>query len=111
MSYAVHFHEDAVVELLGLGVRDQEAIGRAQEKLQALGERLPFPHQSALQGGTPLRELRPRGGRCRWRALYARVDDGFVILAVVPEALVDRRGFDRGVVTARRRLEEIEEGS
>src|SRR5439155_18330794 len=110
-AYAVDFHEDAVSELRGLDGRDQEAIQHAREKLVDLGDRLPFPHQSAVRRGAPPRELRPRGGRCRWRALYARVGAGFVILAVVPEAQIDSKGFGRGVETARQRLKELEEGS
>lgn len=39
-----------------------------------------------------------------------RTGAGFVILAVVPEAQVDPRGFDRGVEVARQRLKELEEG-
>jgi hypothetical protein len=35
-----------------------------------------------------------------------RRGDTFVIAAVAPEAQVDRRGFDRAVRIARRRLEE-----
>jgi hypothetical protein len=41
--------------------------------------------------------------------LYGRVGDAFVILAIGPEALVDRRGFDRAVRDAGRRLAEVEE--
>jgi hypothetical protein len=70
---------------------------------------LPFPHQSAVRGAPPLRELRPRSGRSRWRALYARHGEGFAILAIVPEALVDRQGFDRGVALSQRRLAELKE--
>jgi hypothetical protein len=73
---------------------------------------LPFPHQSAIRQGAPLRELRPRGGRCRWRPLYARVGAGFVILAVAPEAEIDPKGFRRGVDAALGRLADLaEEGS
>jgi hypothetical protein len=109
LAYEVAFHEDAVGELLRLEAQDQEAIQHAREKLVAIGDRLPFPHQSAVRQSAPLRELRPRAGRCRWRALYVRIDAGFVILAVVPEAQVDRRAFDRGVEAARRRLKELTE--
>jgi hypothetical protein len=112
LAYTVDFHEDAVGELLGLDPRDQEAIQHARDKLVALGERLPFPHQSAIRQGAPLRELRPRGGRCRWRPLYARVGAGFVILAVAPEAEIDPKGFRRGVDAALQRLADLaEEGS
>jgi hypothetical protein len=40
--------------------------------------------------------------------MYGRVGDAFVILMIGPEALVDRRGFDRAVQAARRRIAEIE---
>jgi hypothetical protein len=53
--------------------------------------------------------LRPRGGRSRWRALYARHEEGFVILAIVPEALVDDHAFNRGVSLAQRRLTSLKE--
>lgn len=110
--YTVDFHEDAVGELLGLDPRDQEAVQHARDKLIALGDRLPFPHQSAVRRGAPLRELRPRGGRCRWRPLYARVGEGFVILAVAPEAEIDLKGFRRSVDAALQRLADLaEEGS
>jgi hypothetical protein len=39
------------------------------------------------------------------------VGAGFVILAVVPEAQIDSKGFRRGVEAARQRLQELEEGS
>jgi hypothetical protein len=41
--------------------------------------------------------------------LYGRVGDGFVVLAIGPEAMVDRRGFDRAVYAARQRLAEVDE--
>jgi hypothetical protein len=108
LSYAVDFHADAVAELKRLDVRDRAAVAHVREKLVALGERLPFPHQSAVQGNPRLRELRPRAGRCRWRPLYAQVGAEFVILAVGPEAEVDRQGFNRAIRDASRRLDEIE---
>lgn len=89
--------------------RERVALLHAQEKLVAVGDRLPFPHQSAVVGSSRLRELRPRAGRSPWRALYTRSGDRLVILAICPEAQVDRRGFDRAVSQARRRLVEIEE--
>jgi hypothetical protein len=90
-------------------VRERVAILHAQEKLAALGDRLPFPHQSAIAGAAPLRELRPRAGRAPWRAIYARVGARFIVLAVGPEALVDRRGFDRAIDAAQRRLAGLQE--
>ena len=69
------------------------------------------PHSSALQGeqGRGLRELRPRGGRSRWRPIYRQVTpDTFIILAVGPEAQIDRPGFDAAVARAQRRLAQID---
>jgi hypothetical protein len=62
--------------------------------------RLGHPHSSAVQGevGKGFRELRPRAGRSRWRLIYRRVSpSSFAILAVGPEAQIDRRGFDGAV--------------
>jgi hypothetical protein len=36
--------------------------------------------------------------------LYTRSEDSFVIVAVSPEAQVDRRGFERAIAMAHRRL-------
>lgn len=98
-----------MAELLDLDIRDQDAVAHAREKLVALGDRLPFPHQSAVRQGAPLRELRPRGGRSRWRPLYARLGDGFVILSIAPEAEIDAKGFRRGVDSALERLAQLSE--
>jgi hypothetical protein len=80
----------------------------AVEKLRAAGPALPFPHQSGVQGAERLRELRPRAGRSRWRALYRRLGDVFVIAAVGPEAEADRRGFNRSVADAVGRLQDVQ---
>jgi hypothetical protein len=105
--WAVEWHPEAETELLGLPVRERLAMDNAAGKLIALGPALPYPHQSAVRGrqGQGLRELRPRGGRSPWRALYERHGDRFVIAAVGPEAEVDRRGFDQAIRRARQRLE------
>jgi hypothetical protein len=107
--WAVVFHPAAEQELAALPATDRVAVLHAAEKLAALGPSLPHPHQSDVRGADGLRELRPRAGRSRFRPLYGRVGDAFVILAVGPEALVDRRGFDRTVRAATRRLAEVEE--
>lgn len=57
-----------------------------------------------------LRELRPRGGRCRWRAFYRQIGDVFVVAAVGPEAMVDKRGFAKACQIAVERLALVEEG-
>jgi hypothetical protein len=103
--WTVEWHAHAVEELMRLPNDEQAALDHAVEKLAALGPRLPYPHQSAVQGQRGLRELRPRGGRSPWRGLYERRGGAFVIAAVAPEAEMDSRGFGRAVRLARRRLE------
>lgn len=76
-----------------------------------MGPRLQRPHSSAVQGtaGKGLRELRPRAGRSRWRPIYRRVTpDTFVILAVGPEAQIDRSGFDAAVDRAAKRFADLD---
>ena len=92
-------------------VQERVAILHAAQKLQAAGPRLGHPHSSAVRGdvGAGLRELRPRAGRSRWRPIYRRVNPStFVILAVAPEAEIDRRGFEAAVTRAVTRLGEVE---
>jgi hypothetical protein len=90
---------------------ERVAIQHAREKLEALGPLLGAPHSSAVKGdgGAGLRELRPRAGRSRWRPIYRQVQPGiFVILAVAPEAQIDKRAFDRTIRDARQRLGELD---
>lgn len=82
-------------------------MDHAMEKLEALGDQLPFPHSSAVRGSRGLRELRPRGGRSPWRAFYGRIADAMVIAAIGPEAKVKPRGFDRAVAAAEERLRDL----
>jgi hypothetical protein len=107
--WTVVFHPEAEAELDALPPKERVAVMHAIEKLAAVGPALPFPHQSNVQGAERLRELRPRGGRSPWRALYGRVKDAFVVAAIGPEALVNARGFRRAVAVATKRLDEIEE--
>ena len=100
---------EAEAELREVPVQEAVALRRATEKLTVLGDRLGYPHSSAVRGAGTLRELRPRGGRSAWRALYRRVGKAFVVAAVGPEAQHDRRGFDRTVRDAIRRLDEVED--
>src|SRR5664280_486050 len=86
---------EAESERLVLPKVERNALIHAVEKLEAFGPQLGYPHTSAVQGFTGLRELRPRAGRSPWRALYRRVSDVFVLAAVGPEAQSDQRGFDR----------------
>lgn len=97
----VLLHAAAVEEYHGLPEREQDAMDNAIEKLRALGERLGYPHSSAVKGAVGLRELRPRAGRSRWRAFYRYIGD-------VPEANVDARGFQAAVQRANDRLAEFE---
>lgn len=94
-----------------MDVREQVAMQRAVAKLQALGSRLGFPHQSAIRGAdntVGLRELRPRAGRSRWRLLYSALrTDTFIVLAIAPEAHVSKRRFRTAVVKASARFAEL----
>ena len=88
--------------------REKAALINAEAKLAALGPRLPYPHSSAVQGADRLRELRPRGGRSPWRALYRQVGDEFVIAAISPEARVDPAAFAGACNRAETRLARLE---
>lgn len=87
------FTDEAINELERLSVRERAAIMNAVEKLEALGPNLRFPHVSAVLGFPGLYELRPQAGRSRHRPLFAKFANGYVILALAPEARADRRGF------------------
>jgi hypothetical protein len=110
--YEVLWHPDADAERAAIpDAAERTAIQHAREKLEALGPQLGAPHTSAIRGedGSGLRELRPRAGRSRWRAIYRQISPGtFVILAIAPEAQIDKRGFDQKVNHAQRHLEELE---
>jgi hypothetical protein len=110
--YEVLWHPTADAERAAISdAAERAAIQHVREKLEAIGPRLGAPHTSAIQGedGLGLRELRPRAGRSRWRPIYRRVGPGiFVILAVAPEAEIDKRGFDQTVRDARRRFDALE---
>lgn len=95
----------ARTEVEALPVAERVAVEKAIQKLQLGGETLGFPHTSAVRGvDEMLRELRPRRGRSRWRALYRRIGPELVVAAIVPEAESDPRGFRRGCDEALRRL-------
>jgi hypothetical protein len=90
---------------------ERNAIQHSREKLEALGPQLGAPHTSAIKGeeGSGMRELRPRAGRSRWRPIYRRVQSRtFVILAIAPEAQIDKRGFDQKITQAQRRFKDLE---
>lgn len=108
MAWRTLLVSEAVREIQSLAGREREAIENALKKLEALGPQLGYPHSSAIRGSEDLRELRPRAGRSRWRALYRRIGEVYVVGAIGPEATVDPRGFDRAVTAATRRLDELE---
>ena len=108
MPWDIVFHPAATQELEALAARERVAILHAVEKLSALGPSLPFPHQSHIEGGALVRELRPRRGRSRWRAFYGQVGELFVVAAIGPESTVDPRAFERAVEAASDRLGALE---
>lgn len=104
----VRWLSDAQNEVDSLPARERVAVQHVADKLAAMGERLPSPHQSAVKGVENLRELRPRGGDSPWRAFYRRTGaTTFVIAAIGPEADVDPRGFRKAVRAAVDRLAAI----
>ncbi len=92
------------MELQALPARERAAAGQAIAKLAALGPALGYPHQSAILGSSGVRELRPRRGRSRWRLLYRRSGNAYLVAAIAPEARVNRLGFRRAVAIAESRL-------
>jgi hypothetical protein len=109
VALPVVYHPQYEAEWQNLPPGERSALASAAEKLAA-NSQLGFPHTSRVQASkAALRELRPRRGRSPWRALYRRVGDAVVVLAVAPEAERDRRGFGRAVAEAERRLQEMEE--
>ena len=107
--WAVVYLPKAERERFALPANERAALINADHKLAAFGPQLGYPHSSAVRGVTGLRELRPRGGRSAWRALYRRVGDVFVVAAVCPEAQVDPRKFQRACEQALDRLTEVKE--
>lgn len=105
----VRYHPEAPEELANLDLTERVALQHAVEKLEAYGSRLPFPHQSKVQGARDLRELRPRAGRSPCRGSYRQVArDVFVIGAIGSEAKRDPDGFRWAVRQAERRLDALE---
>lgn len=108
MAFRVDWDQAAREELMRLPVAERVAVMNAAAKLEAFGDQLGAPHTSQVKGSRAgIRELRPRAGRSPWRALYRRVADRLVVLAIGPEAQHDKRGFDRAVRLAEERLKEI----
>ncbi|HUY58604.1 MAG TPA: type II toxin-antitoxin system RelE/ParE family toxin [Solirubrobacteraceae bacterium] len=107
MAYTVIWHPDARAERESSWPEGEKvAMRHAAQKLEAAGPNLRAPHSSAVMGSDVpgLRELRPRAGRSRWRPLYRRATAStFLILAVAPEAQIDKRGFAAAVKRAAER--------
>lgn len=104
----VLFVPEAVDEYGTMPPRERAAMLHAIEMLRAVGSSLGAPHSSSIRGSHgSLRELRPRGGRSPWRAIYRQRGDLMIILAVGPEAIQDRRGFERMVANAESRAAEL----
>lgn len=114
LPFHVVYHPEAereLAEVRGQQLGEYTAVLTALDKLRRLVPRLLAPHQSGTRGkqGRGLRELRPRRGRSRWRPIYVQATDTtFVVLAMAPEAQINRRGFDRAVRAAQQRLGEVE---
>jgi hypothetical protein len=110
--WRVQWHPQALEENRAIAeATERVAVAHVIEKLQVDGPTLRSPHQSAVMGeeGAGLRELRPRRGRSRWRPIYRRLDeDLFVILALGPEAEIDKAGYRRAVRAAKTRLKTLE---
>jgi hypothetical protein len=107
--WRVVYLPDAQREFDALPASERHALYNAVAKLQAIGPALGYPHTSAVQGASQLRELRPRAGRSPWRGLYRLVGDRFVIAAIAPEAQRDPKSFTRACEAAAKRLSELEE--
>jgi hypothetical protein len=110
--WEVAWHPKALDEKNAIeDVAERAAIAHVIEKLEVDGPALRSPHQSGVMGeeGSGLRELRPRRGRSRWRPIYRRMEGGlFAILAVGPEAEIDKAGYARAVRLAQQRLKRLE---
>jgi hypothetical protein len=108
----VAWHPKALEEKHAIGnVAERVAITHVIEKLEVDGPVLRSPHQSGVKGqeGWGLRELRPRRGRSRWRPLYRRAGEAlFAILAIGPEAEIDKAGYVKAVRLAKQRLKRLE---
>lgn len=110
--WEVAWHPKALAEKNAIeDVAERVAIAHVIEKLEVDGPVLRSPHQSAVRGeeGSGLRELRPRRGRSRWRPLYCRADEMlFPVLAIGPEAEIDKAGYVKAVRLAKQRLKRLE---
>ena len=101
---------EAEQERKALVPKERAALINAEAKLATFGPALPYPHSSAVRGADRLRELRPRSGRSRWRALYRQVGAEFIVAAVGPEAVADPQGFAAACRRAEARLAQAKRG-
>jgi hypothetical protein len=109
VAWTCRYLAEAIAERDALVPKERAALINTDTKLEALGPRLPYPHSSAVAGADRLRELRPRGGRSLWRALYRQVGDNFVVAAIAPEAEVDPAGFTAACRRAEARLAKLDQ--
>ncbi len=111
-QWRVLWHPEALEERESIrDVREIAAMSGVIEKLRVDGPTLTYPHQSAVMGSSGLRELRPKRGRSRWRPIYCRLGGAlFAILAVGPEAGIDRSGYTRAVGAAQDRQMRLKRG-
>jgi hypothetical protein len=111
-GWKVAWHPKALDEKNAIeDAAERVAIAHVIEKLEVDGPTLQRPHQSGVMGeeGSGLRELRPRRGRSRWRPLYRRADEAlFAILAIGPEAEIDKARYAKAVRLAKQRLKRLE---
>jgi hypothetical protein len=109
MAWTCRHLAEAIAERQTLVPKEKAALINADAKLEALGPRLPYPHSSPVAGADRLHDLRPRGGRSPWRALYRQVGDELVVAAIAPEAEVDPSGFVAACRRAEARLVKLEQ--
>ena len=104
-SWLVEYHYAAVEEFAALkDVQQKKGVLKMADLLRQLGPKMKEPHMKPVQGSSKLRELRPGGGKTLVRPLYFRLDERtFKILALAPEAQVDKPGFNAAVDRATKR--------
>jgi hypothetical protein len=102
MPHLVQYDADAVIELAALTAKaEKKALFNVVDKLRILGPKLVPPHMKSLKGEAGLLELRPKQGKTHVRAIYRRVGDDFVILAICVKP--DKADWDAALGGARER--------
>jgi hypothetical protein len=101
----VELHSQALAEYNDLrDARSRKRVMTVIDILRQIGPKLTQPHMKPVSGAGKLFELRPGGGQTTVRPLYFRFDERtFKIVAIAPEAMVDRAGFERAVARAKAR--------